>query len=328
MIRTTAILFVSLATVEGFSISPFDNQQVNAFVNLLPTNVASILPTDPSIPNVPEECFIDYAAPDGISDACNTFLEETDLIEQTVTTGISHAFLDFGQIWSENALIVQALTVFARVVVFLHIINHGHWQDMLPDEFLFQIGFLGFSFHTLLETANIKLEAQRATRANFFMTGKDRLAYRSLFRPAGFSWQQFREIDTQCMSWVSLEPGQVILDEADNNSEDNAVFWLYQGEAQIKSDDKVVHTLTCEYNKSNVGLIGERKLASLQNMGMDQVLYPKSYVAGEKGATLLRMDVPKLSKFLKYHDGMTSNFGRLAFDAMQNKLKAFKMQIN
>ena len=48
-------------------------------------------------------------------------------------------------------------------------------------------------------------------------------------------------------------------------------------------------------------------------------------MAGENGATLLRMDLPKLMDFLRYNEDMTTNFGRLAFEAMQNKLNSLRM---
>ena len=92
------------------------------------------------------------------------------------------------------------------------------------------------------------------------------------------------------LKWVTVQPGQVIMDEAN----DDAVVWSYQCGAMMNS-----RTTVNEEDNSN----------------------GKIYVAGENGATLLRMDLTQL----RLSTIQPTNFGRLAFESMQNKLKALRM---
>ena len=190
---------------------------------------------------------------------------------------------------------------------------------MFPDELAFQLGLLGLACHSLYHAAMPKIQASKGC---ILMTSKDRLAYRSIFRAAGFSWQQFREISLQSMDWVTVEPGQLILDEL----EEDAVFWLYEGHVDVRHESELVQRLSPDDTSC---LLGEQHLASLlAGRSAASTASSKSYVAGESGATLLRMDVPKLGRFLRHNDDMANNFGRLAFNSMQDRLNSLCFKTN
>lgn len=325
MLKETAavMLCVCLGAAQAFTTMPSATHKATTTMNMLP-GFSSFFPSGLSITEapVPEECLIDFPANSEIAESCAGFLSE-GVLEEEVTNGVTHALLDFGSFWSENPLLIKGLSVVGRLVVLHHMMSHG--QQVLPDELVFQLGILGLSCNSLFQAANTKIEARKAS---LLMTGRDRLAFRSIFRSAGLTWHQFREVHVQAMSWVTVEPGQVIMDEA----KDDATFWLYQGEAHIKSEGKVIHTITSNDKNSYLGLIGEKRLVSVMTTGSakdeEQITNAKSYVAGEDGVTLLRMDMPKLSHYLKHNHEMTTSFGRLAFDAMQSKLKALRMTTN
>lgn len=350
MMRTTITLCLCFAGAQAFVAPAANTNRIHsssldmlAILNMLPTDVAEIatLPTELPFPMVSAEIPLpsdavsevveelslevpavvkDFSLPGSIA---TLLFGETDILEEEVTNGMTHALLDFGSFWSENAWLIKFLAFVGRIVVLGHSLIHG---EVMPDELAFQLGFLGLSCHSLYQATIPKLEARKAS---IYMTPMDRLAFRTLFRSAGFSWQQFREIHTQSMEWVTVEAGETILDEA----KDNAAFWLYQGEVHIKSEDKIVYGVNCEeHKKSGMSLFGEKRLAGLldnsPSFAEDQTSNAKSYVAGEAGATLLRIDVPKLGRFLRHHDELTNNFGRLAFNAMQDKLNTLRLQTN
>lgn len=278
----------------------------------------------------PEECPIDFpeleesifSSP--LSRIGMILFDEGEVVKEEVENSLTHAMLDFGSFWDENAVLIKGMAVLGRAYVLLQDFAPGH--GVLPDDMAFQVGLFGLACNSLYQTIKPKMELQKKS---LLMTSKDRLAFRTAFRSAGFSWQQFREVNHQAMEWVTVEAGQPILDEA---TDDDAVFWLYDGDIQVQSEGEMVHSISSEDRTKGLcmGLIGEKILAALGHGSDDSVSEgkTKAYLAGETGATLLRMDMPKLKKFLKHNDEMSSNFGSLAYNVMQTKLKALRMETN
>jgi len=276
---------------------------------------------------LPEECPIPEEIAEKIFDSPLSrigmiLFGEADVVKEEVETGMAHAVLDVRSFLDENLVLIKGMAVLGRLYVVMQSFTPGH--GVRPDDLAFQLGVLGLACDTFYHTIVPKMELQKTS---LLMTSKDRLAFRSVFRSAGFSWQQFREVNLQSMQWVSVEPGQVILDEA----KDDAVFWLYQGDIQIQSEDQIIHSISSEDRTPGMGIIGEKLLAALGHGGNDHDASEdkaKAYLAGASGATLLRMDMPKLKKFLKHNNDMTSNFGGLAFKVMQDKLNTLRMKAN
>lgn len=250
-------------------------------------------------------------------------LFDSELIQAEFCNGMTHALLDFTTLWGGAATRVRLAAVIGRLFVLGQDLHH----DVLPDELAFQLGLLAVACHGLASTIIPKWKAHFLTPA--FMTFQDRQAFRSLFRPAGVSWINFKELHSGAMDWVTVEPGHVILNENETDGED-AVYWLYQGDVQVWSQDTFSHNISGRPEVAGLGLFGENRLAKLLDSRSSKKITKKSVtlktVAGENGATLLRMNTTKLEKLLRHDQDLTHAVHRLAFMGMQDKLDALLLK--
>jgi len=344
-------------TIKGRTNAPgLTHQPWNAPITSLPSSSSSALsmiPTDISLDSVNTALMTGSILSSSISSS-STLLTSKDssLIQAEFLNGMVHALLDFTSLFGAATIVIRLSAVLGRVLVMAQDVSPGH--ELLPDELAFQTVMLLVACHALHQSVMPKIHAHwwSATRSPF-LTSQDRLAYRRLFKPAGISWHQYKELYLASMDWITVEPGHVILseEEREHDAEDDAVYWLYKGDAHVSSNDKLLHVVSGETHKTNqevagLGLLGETKLAKL----LDDALSGKkkrkpaavseissneetasstrksnkkiTAVAGDSGATLLRMNTTKLEKLLKHDQELTYSVGRLAFKGMQDKLDA------
>jgi hypothetical protein len=247
-------------------------------------------------------------------------LSDNDLIEAELCNGMTHALLDFTSLWGSAATRVRLATVLGR----LFIIGQDFQHEMLPDEMVFQFVLLAVACQGLVNTLLPKWKAHFLTPS--LLTFPDRQAFRSLFRPAGVSWVNFKELHAESMDWVTVEPGHVILQDHENETQD-AVYWLYQGDVQVWSQDTLSHSISGRPEVAGLGLLGEGRLAKLLDSRSSKNPSSKKstglkVVAGDNGATLLRMNTTKLEKLVRHDQELTHAIHRLAFMGMQDKLDA------
>ena len=272
-----------------------------------------------------------------------------NLVQAEVMNGMTHALLDFASLFGGATLLVRLATVVGRLCVVGVDVGRAtaDASSILPDELGIQLGLLGFAVYQVMNTAGPKIQAQWAPR---LLTAADRQAYRMLFRPAGISWHQYRQLSVSAMDWVTVEPGHVIVDESSTNNNSNsqeAVYWLHQGDVEMfnTSDNAFLHQISSDHPKevAGLGLLGEMKLANLldrprrttvtengENSSSSSKKNKKSHqkstamkaVAGPEGATLLRMNTTKLARLLRHDQELSSSMNRLAFKGMQDKLDA------
>ena len=277
----------------------------------------------------------------------NTNSNTNNLVQAEVMNGMTHALLDFASLFGGATLLVRLATVIGRLCVVGVDVGHAtaDASSVLPDELGIQLGLLGFAVYQVMNTAGPKIQAQWAPR---LLTAADRQAYRMLFRPAGISWHQYRQLLVSAMDWVTVEPGQVIVDESptsNNSNSQDAVYWLHQGDVEMfnTSDNAFLHQISSDHPKevAGLGLLGEMKLANLldrprrvtttengdansskkKKKGQQKSTAMKA-VAGPEGATLLRMNTAKLARLLRHDQELSSSMNRLAFKGMQDKLDA------
>jgi len=242
-----------------------------------------------------------------------------DCLEECALNDATHAMLDFDYEDIDSKVILKAMKVIGNMVVLQQSVTH--LQDVLKDELLFQIGFLGLATWSLVNTVAPKIKTHQA--ATMMMTPRDRLAFRKLFKPAGFSWLQFRElsIGSDAMEWVTVEAGEVIDEES--------AFWLYEGDVDIIfcSEDDEDHLCNME-GRSEGSLLGEEHLLSMLHSSFDETAFlqdqEKTYIAGEEGATYLRLDNESLKSRFRHDDDLATSIRRMTYTAMKNKMNAFK----
>lgn len=256
------------------------------------------------LPNMPSFSLSDAAAPAGdfLSEMGSNLLASDDVKQEGVNL-LKHALLDFPAHLARSAVAVKAAEVAGR----LFVLKEGMGHHVMPDELAFQVGFLAVSCHALWNTVMPKIKAAQASK---YLTPADRKAYQSLFKPAGLSWEQYREVSLNSMEWVTLEPGQEMI----NIKEDNSAFWLYQGEVSLESEDFGISHITS-------GMFGEDSMA--ETLGLKSKIDEASKtaaVAGPQGATVLKMNTGKLQKMLTSDKRLGSSMTRMLFNSMEEKL--------
>lgn len=308
MMKSTLLLATSaclLGTANAFAVLP----RQTAFRPSLPkSSISTTSSTYLSFSMTPLEV---------LSDFCMTPVEEvlsdSSLIQAEFANGMTHALLDFGSLFGNAPYRLRMAAVVGRLFVIGQDVQH----EVLPDEMAFQLGLLAIACNGLVNTLLPKWKAHFMTPT--LLTSKDRQAFRSLFRPAGVSWGAFKELHSESMDWVSVEAGEVILKE--NDTED-AVYWLHQGDVQVWSQETLTHHISGRQQVAGLGLFGENRLAKLLDSRSEKKSTGIKAVAGENGATLLRMNTTKLEKLLKHDQELTNAIHRLAFMGMQDKLDA------
>lgn len=210
---------------------------------------------------------------------------------------MSHALLDLPAVVAKATVAAKAAEVAGRLFILGQDMLPGH--GVAPDELAFQIGFLAVSCNALYQTVMPKVKAAQACK---FMTPGDRKAFRSLFQPAGMTWEQYRELSLTSMEWVELKPGQVM--DADQ------AYWLYQGD--ILGEEGPV--------SSSAGLMGEDHIARTLGIFNGEEIQ-KEAVAGPEGAKVLRLKSDKLEQKMKHDRGLNMVLNRVLYNNMQNKIE-------
>ena len=327
-----------------------DDVDTNALpqLNILSSHSISPLPLVPSSRNKATEEFISSSS---------NMLSDSTLFEAELLNGLAHMALDFSALWGAATLALRLAAVVGRMCVVAS--DFAPDKEILPDELAFQLGLLFIAFNALINCALPKI---RASLAPPLMTSQDRQAFRALFRPAGLSWAQYRELNLCAMDWVTVEPGAVVTSDEQggidyHGGDGDSVYWLYRGEVEVHSGDKLLHNVSrglTEDNKTKedqqaagLGLFGEMRLAKLLD-GQDRrkpttdTISDKdnkkkgnrrdspqrkcTVVAGDSGATLLRMNTAKLEKLIQYDQDLTKSINRLVFKGMQDKLNALLLK--
>lgn len=269
------------------------------------------------------------------------------MVQAEIYNGMVHGLLDFASLFGGATLLVRTAAVVGRLFVLGADVGHASTDagSVLPDELVIQVGLLGFALYQVTRTAGPKIQAWLAPP---LLTGADRYAYRTLFRPAGVTWYQYKQLSVNSMDWITVEPGHVIVDESEgastgdsdsgNSSDNDAVYWLHQGDVQMvnTSNGDLMHKISSNQPKevAGLGLLGEMKLARLvdhssstspkrkKNASKNINNHAIKAVAGPSGATLLRMNTTKLGRLLRHDQELSSSVSRLAFKGMQDKLDA------
>lgn len=229
---------------------------------------------------------------------------------------MAHALLDFSGHWTQGAVTLRSAEVIGRLMVLGQTLLPGH--HMMLDELILQLGFFAVSCNSLYKVAEPKIKASRTSK---FLTAPDRKAFRSLFKPTGLTWSQYREMSVDVMEWVTLKPGEVIL--SNEKVDDDAMYWLYQGDVNFASGDIVGHISGGEKFGASL-LLGDDRLAQVLDLSPslddeDSAASKTTAVSGAGGATLLKISASQLEKTLKHDQSLVLSANRLLMKSLQGK---------
>ena len=199
---------------------------------------------------------------------------------------------------------------------------------ILPEELVFQLVMLTVAWIGLVKAA--LPSACAALHSN--VTLKDGKAYRSLFQPAGLSWLQFKALSVFALDWVTVEKGDIIMAEEQQDTKDEYVYWLYSGTARVESNGTTLYqvegaaTSRCEAGR---GLLGERRLlssldkansAKTKTANNNTPLRPRITVQAESPCVVLRMHTPTLQMLMDNDHSLAHSIRTMLFHGMEVKL--------
>lgn len=225
-------------------------------------------------------------------------LSSDPVILAEILNDMSHVALDFantlfGQIFSNSRtactysrnVIIRGAAIIGR----LFALSADYLPDhrVVPEELVFQMVMLTLAwvalFRALLPWALATFVFPASTGSWGGLMGglaattqqpstvRDGKAFSLLFQPAGVTWSQFKAMSAFCLDWVTLEPGQVVMMEGDEqNNDQQHIYWLYSGEMVMHHNGKAVWNVTRNSPKApaaGTGILGEERLLEI----VDQV---------------------------------------------------------
>jgi hypothetical protein len=131
---------------------------------------------------------------------------------------ISHLILDFGTIYAPDTLLIRLFIFLGRICSILSDYTPDH--SMTLDDLVFQFTMLAFNTSSLLN--KIAAFTPSLTRTTSF---QDKRMFINVFRPAGFSWVQYKTLLAHnIIEWSHCEPEACFVE--DNES----LLVTYQGQ--------------------------------------------------------------------------------------------------
>ena len=232
-------------------------------------------------------------------------------VEAEVLTDLAHMTLDVATLFGPSKLGIRMSTIIGRLCVMAADYVPDH--IIVPEEMVFQTAMLCLASIGLCKSALPLLLAAGSSVS--LRQGK---VYRNLFQPTGMSWHQFKAMDVLCMDWVSVDAGE-ILDATKH------VYWLYSGNVVVSEEEQRHYNVTAVAGKSSAeAVFGEVQLITKKKSSSEspEPVPSTKIQAGFQGATLLRIDVPKLRVLLKADKELEDCMRTLAFQSLQSKLTA------
>jgi hypothetical protein len=245
-------------------------------------------------------------------------------VEAELFNDIAHVGLDLVTFLGPATAILRLAALIGRLAA----IGADYVPDhtMLPSELLFQCFMLYFASQAFLRSFLPIILA--STAKTDFSDGR---AYRKVFEKVGLTWMQYKAIKSYAMEWITVEPNVCITSDEHNSStaaEQDYVYVLYRGDVQVTSAGQSLMNLT-------QGLLGERHLSkSLERSSKNKSKnssngeavsssssYPKTTIcAGDKGATLLRIQTSKLTTLMDHDPELAQSIRSLLMKGMEEKL--------
>jgi len=260
---------------------------------------------------------------------------EGNPIEAEVLNDLSHVALDLLTLINPDTLILRAASVVGRILSMTS--DYVLDNRISPDDLILQSGTLTASIILFAKSA-LPLLTMVMTEERSSITFRDKSAYQSIFRAAGVSWMQYLMLlGTGTIEWIDYVSPKTVLHVSPplDQKDEKYVYWLYQGNAEIKYYGNVdtLQFLDMRRGKStgshkDVGLLADTNfIANLhddngnkckRSTDMPQV---STVTVGSKGATVLKINMDKLTKLTKYDNKLKSSLRNLFLNAMHKKLR-------
>mmetsp|Transcript_5823 Transcript_5823/g.9671 ORF Transcript_5823/g.9671 Transcript_5823/m.9671 type:complete len:312 (-) Transcript_5823:352-1287(-) len=232
-------------------------------------------------------------------------------VEAELFNDAAHIALDLTSLLGPATVAIRAAAVIGRVFAMAsdYVPDHA----MLPEELVFQVTMLVISLAGLGQSLQPLLMG-----LNQQLTMRDRKCFASLFRPAGFSWMQYKFLSSAAFEWTEVTPGAIITtDEATiGDGDHNELYWLYNGDAEIQSKGETLQRIA----PKSAHLLGDLSVFA-KTASSSKHEFPKTTAkAGLNGATLLRINTAELKKLMKNDNRLDNVVRSMLFDGMQARI--------
>ncbi|GKY94528.1 hypothetical protein MPSEU_000418500 [Mayamaea pseudoterrestris] len=245
-------------------------------------------------------------------------------VEAEVLTDLAHVTLDVATLFGPSKLGIRLSSIIGRLFVIAADYVPDH--TIVAEEMIFQSIMLGLAAFGFCRSALPMLLAAGSNGTTSLKRGK---VYLNLLQPTGMSWNQFKAMDVMCMDWITMQAGETLADDAENGK---YVYWLYSGNVLVSEQNRVLHNMTATSGKTAAeALVNEAQLMSqhkrkttlFNSDAIDAeppVAAAPAIQAGADGATLLRINLPKLRVLMKADKELEDCMKTLAFQSLQSKL--------
>lgn len=258
-------------------------------------------------------------------------LHRTDLshldpiIKSEVFSTAAHVSLDLGTfIVPVTPLSVQFLAVIGRLFCIASDYIPDH--TMLPEEFAYQVSMLAISSSALAQSLKTVVNANRQV-----LTMRDRKCFASLFRPAGVTMMHFKMLLATAFEWQELSKGSIVTSDEPSTEEQNYLYWLYDGELEVKAKGKALQTIApkTKHILGNLSFAanthGKKKtgkaVAASPQMPHDISKSPNMTTrVKSETAQILRVDTRRLQELMTQDEFLDQAIHNLLFDSMQQRI--------
>lgn len=213
----------------------------------------------------------------------------------------SNDFFDF----SNTPLVIQTFAIMGRLLCIASDFIPDH--HIVPSEFVYQSVMLSIASAGIINTVKEMRSAKKED-----LTSQDRESFESLFRPAGISWSQYKQMSREgIFEWIEMSPGSIITGSEVN--EQRGLYWLQSGNLEIEANGSAIRSMTprCRH------LVGDfSPLLSTTATG-SQLIAETTVKVGSDGATMLHIDAEKLKDFLESNRMLHNGMRNMLLNGMQ-----------
>lgn len=222
---------------------------------------------------------------------------------------LSHLALDVGTavISPQHTAGIRLIESIGQVFSLLSYCSSN--QCIQSDELMYQAIKMAFSFFLLMKTTIPVMKASlncMVNTDNCPLSSRDKQAYEDLFEPIGLSWLHYNTLKhSGAFEWINLNPNEKLnlstssqdtnkrsdLKELTKRALENEIYWLHEGS-------------TINENASNL-VFASNIFESTSN--------ERSIIAGDNGATMLKINSHKISKLLENDTKLESCIQSLIF---------------
>lgn len=272
-------------------------------------------------------------------DSANVLISQQSL-EAEILSDLAHLCLDFATLFSPDTIVLRLFVICGRV--FNILADYIPDRQMTTDEIVIQ------SFMLSLSCRNFFLMFQELLRSSGQPASfQDRRIYQTIFRPAGFTWSQYKLLVSDgALEWVQGSPDSTLCESRQNllltyrgtvlKLQPGRMYEVYGRRNGRCSHDYVgdlslvkdLLDISCGSNRRSpkgkqIHQALPHDVASIANTNCGHQSEFQILQIGKLGATILRINTYKLLESAKADASIAECTKNLIFNGIHAKLKHY-----